>query len=69
MAFSSTTFATATFQELPSDSKVEEEDIPGYAAENYYPVALGEVLASRYHIISKLGCGVGSTVWLCRDLQ
>nr|XP_001399366.2 protein kinase domain protein [Aspergillus niger CBS 513.88] len=30
---------------------------------------LGEVLNSRYQVITKLGFGASSTVWLCRDLH
>jgi hypothetical protein len=32
-------------------------------------VHLGEVFQSRYQVVAKLGFGVYSTVWLCRDLQ
>jgi len=48
---------------------VEEERLPGYKAEEYYPVHLGEVFVSRYQVLAKLGYGGGSTVWLCRDLE
>lgn len=41
----------------------------GYKPENYYPVYLGEVFKERYQVVAKLGYGVYSTVWLCRDLQ
>ncbi|ROT40445.1 protein kinase [Sodiomyces alkalinus F11] len=56
------------FRELPVSDIVEEEGVPGYRADDFYPVSLGEVLADRYRIVAKLGFGVGSTVWLCRDL-
>ncbi|RTE81737.1 hypothetical protein BHE90_003733 [Fusarium euwallaceae] len=42
--------------------------LPGYRAERFYPVTLGEVFASRYQAVAKLGFGTTSTVWLCRDL-
>lgn len=48
---------------------IEEETLPGYLAERYYPVRLGEVSQSRYKVIAKLGYGSSSTVWLCRDLE
>ena len=48
---------------------MQEEDVPGYRADNYYPVTLGEVLNDRYRVVAKLGYGVGSTVWLCRDVK
>ena len=46
---------------------VEEETIPGYNAEHYYPVSIGQVFNDRYQTIGKLGYGSASTVWLCRD--
>ncbi|KAL4886613.1 protein kinase [Aspergillus karnatakaensis] len=33
----------------------------------YYPVHPGDVFHSRYQVVSKLGYGTSSTVWLCRD--
>lgn len=47
---------------------LEEETVPGYRPENYYPVELGEVFRDRYKTVAKLGYGSASTVWLCRDL-
>ncbi|KAF2621538.1 kinase-like protein [Macroventuria anomochaeta] len=47
----------------------EEEDVPNYRAERFYPVRLGEVLKSRYQVVAKLGFGTASTIWLCRDLE
>ena len=41
--------------------------MPGYKAEHYYPVELGEVFQERYKTIGKLGYGTASTVWLCHD--
>jgi len=68
-SFSTAPSASAAFEELPKDALVQEEDVPGYRADNYYPVTLGEVLNDRYRVVAKLGYGVGSTVWLCRDLK
>jgi hypothetical protein len=48
---------------------MEEELVPGYRPSDFYPVKLGEVFNDRYQVITKLGCGVGSTAWLCRDLR
>ncbi|PWY82595.1 CMGC protein kinase [Aspergillus eucalypticola CBS 122712] len=48
---------------------IEEETLPTYNAEKYYPVRLGEILHGRYQVVAKLGYGVTSTVWLGRDLS
>lgn len=62
-------FPTSGFVELKHSEKIEEEELPLYVAENYYPTQIGEVFASRYQVVSKLGYGTSSTTWLCRDLQ
>lgn len=62
-------FPTSGFVKLDPSEKVEEEKIPFYTPERYYPVHIGEIFMSRYQVISKLGYGTSSTVWLCRDLQ
>jgi len=61
--------ASAKFPVLPTNVRYEEERLPGYKAENYCPVRLGEIFQSRYRVLAKLGFGTGSTVWLCRDLR
>lgn len=48
---------------------IEEEELPLYKPENYYPVDIGEVFVSRYQVVSKLGYGTSSTFWLWRDLM
>ncbi|KAH0578358.1 hypothetical protein H2248_003972 [Termitomyces sp. 'cryptogamus'] len=53
---------------IQTTEPIEEEDLSGYQAEWYYPVRIGEVFASRYQVVVKLGYGVTSTVWLARDL-
>lgn len=67
---------TSTPREIPTSStnvidsslKIEEETLPTYHPEKYYPVQQGEVLHDRYQILAKLGFGVTSTVWFARDL-
>ncbi|EEP79335.1 predicted protein [Uncinocarpus reesii 1704] len=54
---------------LDSSQKIEEERFPNYVAERYYPVRLGGIFDSRYQVITKLGFGAASTIWLCRDIQ
>ncbi|RMZ79960.1 hypothetical protein DV738_g3025, partial [Chaetothyriales sp. CBS 135597] len=51
-----------------SFKQVEEETLPFYRREDYYPMRIGEVLQDRYQVVAKLGYGTGSTVWLSRDL-
>lgn len=57
------------FERIPLAILVEEEELPKYKAEHYYPAKLGQIFNQRYKIIGKLGYGAASTVWLCRDLQ
>lgn len=55
------------FKLIGPEFLLEEEAIPGYKAESYYPVSLGQVFQERYQVVGKLGFGGSSTVWLCRD--
>ncbi|EGD94895.1 CMGC/SRPK protein kinase [Trichophyton tonsurans CBS 112818] len=57
------------FTALDERQKIEEERFGNYVAECFYPVHIGEIFQSRYQVITKLGYGATSTVWLCRDLQ
>jgi serine/threonine-protein kinase SRPK3 len=47
---------------------LEEEKTPYYRPDRFYPTRLGEILNQRYQVVTKLGYGSGSTVWLARDL-
>ena len=62
-------FPASGFVKFSHSEKIEEEELPLYVAENYYPTQIGEIFASRYQVVSKLGYGTSSTTWLCRDLQ
>ncbi|KAL5114743.1 hypothetical protein ACEQ8H_007360 [Pleosporales sp. CAS-2024a] len=62
-------FPVDGFEKLSLEEKIEEERMPAYKAERFYPVRLGEVFKSRYQIVAKLGFGTASTIWLCRDLE
>ncbi|KFH41730.1 Dual specificity tyrosine-phosphorylation-regulated kinase-like protein [Hapsidospora chrysogenum ATCC 11550] len=57
------------FHRVPNAMPIEEELLPGYKAEDFYPAAIDETLKSRYRVVCKLGCGVGSTVWLATDVK
>lgn len=47
----------------------EEERLPWYHANQFYPVHIGETFASKYKVVGKLGYGAYSTVWLCRGIK
>ena len=63
------TFPADGFQTIPLQESIEEETVPAYNAERFYPVQLGEVFKSRYQVLAKLGFGTSSTAWLSRDLE
>lgn len=47
----------------------EEEKCRNYDPKNFYPARIGETLNSKYELVSKLGWGTGSTVWLARAMH
>lgn len=62
-------FPTSGFSLIDQSRKVEEEELPDYVADRFYPVRLGEVFHDQYHAVAKLGFGSSSTIWLARDLR
>jgi hypothetical protein len=54
---------------LPANVLVEEERVPGYRPECYYPAKPGQILNGRHKILTKIGWGTASTVWLAEDLE
>ncbi|KAI8943645.1 hypothetical protein NX059_001630 [Plenodomus lindquistii] len=46
----------------------EEETLPFYRPEQFYPVKIGQLLDGQFKVLGKLGYGSNSTVWLCRDI-
>ncbi|KAK9366826.1 protein kinase [Lipomyces kononenkoae] len=62
-------FSDVGCQLIGLDYLVEEETLPFYEDDQYYPVRIGEVFKSRYQVVGKLGYGAYSTAWLCRDLS
>lgn len=62
-------FPTGGFEVIPRSVKVEEERLPFYSPDIFYPIHLGQVLAGRYQVVTKLGYGTTSTTWLGRDLS
>ncbi|EKM75278.1 hypothetical protein AGABI1DRAFT_123298 [Agaricus bisporus var. burnettii JB137-S8] len=61
-------FSNGRFERIRASQLIEEENLPDYLATRYYPVRIGNVLASRYQVVGKLGYGATSTVWMARDL-
>lgn len=62
-------FSNKNYERISPEQKIEEESYSDYLAARYYPVRIGEVFASRYQVVGKLGYGAFSTVWLARDLK
>lgn len=62
-------FPAAGFDIIGKDQLVEEETMPEYRPDHFYPVRLGEVFNDRFQTVAKLGYGSSSTIWLARDLQ
>ncbi|KAJ9300623.1 hypothetical protein DTO271G3_1787 [Paecilomyces variotii] len=62
-------FPTSGFKTVESGQLVEEEELPDYRADLFYPVQQGEVFQDRYQVIAKFGFGTSSTTWLARDLK
>ena len=54
---------------LDTDDPIEEQKLPWYTSQHYYPVRIGEIFNKRYQTIAKLGFGATSTVWLAKDTR
>nr|KAK5440830.1 hypothetical protein LTR18_007434 [Exophiala xenobiotica] len=54
---------------ISGHKQIEEETLPQYKADSFYPVRINEVLNDRYKLCVKLGFGMTATVWLARDLH
>lgn len=62
-------FPTTGFDLVSETTVLQEEQLDEFKKGHYYPVNIGDVFASKYQVVGKLGFGVSSTVWLARDLQ
>lgn len=58
-----------SFSRLPLETPIEEETLPHYNTEQFYPVHIGDEFDGRYRVTGKLGFGAYSTTWLCHDLR
>jgi len=56
-------------QLMDAEVPLEEERKDDYNPKHFYPVKLGEVFAEAYQVITKLGYGGSSTVWLAKDIR
>ncbi|KAM5434748.1 hypothetical protein MferCBS31731_006520 [Microsporum ferrugineum] len=63
------TIFCGTSTRLPPGVPIEEEIVPGYQVNSYFPVKPGYIFSQRYEALAKLGWGGCSTVWLVRDLH
>lgn len=61
-------FRNTNYEVVGTTHKPEEEAFEDYKTGKYYPVCIGDVFASKYQVVGKLGFGISSTVWLARDL-
>ncbi|OAA68212.1 protein kinase-like protein [Niveomyces insectorum RCEF 264] len=62
-------FPSSGFEVTDPNQLVEEERLPFYRQEDYYPMHIGDVVQGHYQVVAKLGYGTSSTVWLARDLE
>lgn len=62
-------FPTTGFEVIGSSQKIEEERLPFYRRQDYYPMRIGDVIHDRYQVVAKLGYGTTSTVWLAHDIR
>ncbi|KAK7216474.1 hypothetical protein V2G26_004477 [Clonostachys chloroleuca] len=51
------------------NAPVEEERYQFYDPKIFYPARIGEKLGGKYRLVSKLGWGTTSTVWLARETK
>lgn len=61
---------SSTSIQARSNATTCEESLARYHPGGYHPVRIGDHLHSgKYEVISKLGYGLYSTVWLARDAR
>lgn len=55
-------FPSSGLTSIEPSMLIEEELLPNYKAEKFYPVRIGEVFNQRYQVVGKLGYGSSATV-------
>jgi hypothetical protein len=63
------TMSLLSAAKMDPEQLFEEEKLPWYAPDQFYPTHIGEILDSKYKALGKLGYGAHSTSWLCRDIR
>ncbi|KJR83421.1 uncharacterized protein SPSK_04717 [Sporothrix schenckii 1099-18] len=63
------TFANEGYKTVDASTAFEEEALPHYMREAFYPARNGDIIKGRYQLGAKMGYGTSSTVWLAQDLQ
>ena len=56
-------FPTSGYEVVHQNVLLEEEKFDDFKKGIYYRVNIGDVFASKYQVVGKLGFGVTSTVW------
>ncbi|KAK4653424.1 hypothetical protein QC762_0083450 [Podospora pseudocomata] len=59
---------SSTESDISSTESNIEEGRDSYRPGRFHPVYIGDIYAEKYKVLSKIGYGVYSTVWLVRDL-
>ncbi|KAJ5362341.1 hypothetical protein N7541_003185 [Penicillium brevicompactum] len=57
-----------SFARSSRERPIDEETMPHYHPDHFYPVHIGDVFNDKYRVMGKLGFGASSTSWLCQDL-
>jgi serine/threonine-protein kinase SRPK3 len=55
-------FPSSGFEVIDPSQMVEEERLPFYNRDDYYPMRIGTVIKGRYQVVAKPGYGTSSTV-------
>lgn len=65
----SRTISSITPVKLPPTIPIEEETLPHYKPDEYFPVHVGDVFNAQYRVAGKPGYDAYSTSWLFHDTR